>query len=60
MLQGNKLYNGKPDDVKFLNDMVKNIVEFVDSYKEISSSIDDLSDDLLKDISKDLLDLDFK
>ena len=40
--------------------MVKNIVEFVDSYKEISSSIDDLSDDLLKDISKDLLDLDFK
>lgn len=51
MLQNNSKYNGKPDDVKYLNDMVKNIVEFIDSYKEISDSIDVLSDDLISDLN---------
>ena len=54
MLQGNKIYNGNPEDVKYLNNMVKNVVEFVDSYKEISSSIDSLSDDLLKDMAMNM------
>ncbi len=51
MLQGNKLYNGKPEDIKYMNDMIKNIIEFIDSYKEISTSIDNLSDDLRSEFS---------
>ena len=33
------------------DDMIKNIIEFIDSYKEISTSIDNLSDDLLSEFS---------
>lgn len=46
MLQGNKLYNGKPDDTKYSYDMIKNIVDFVSDYKEITDDIDDLADEL--------------
>lgn len=46
MLQGNKLYNGKPNDVKFLNEMTKNIIDFIGDYKEVTDSISEISDDL--------------
>lgn len=47
MLQGNKLYNGNPEDIKYMNDMVKNIVEFIDNYKDVTDSIGKLADELM-------------
>ena len=34
MLQGNKHYNGKPEDVKYMSEMIKNIVEFIENHYE--------------------------
>lgn len=47
MLQGNRSYNGKPDDIKYMNDMIKKVIEFVDNYKEITSRIDDIASELM-------------
>lgn len=47
MLKNNKSYNGKPEDTKFLYDMVKNIVDFVGDYKEVTDDIDHLANELM-------------
>ncbi len=47
MLQGNKQYNGKPEDVKYMSEMIKDIVQFVDDYKDVTSSISDMESELL-------------
>ncbi len=47
MLQGNKHYNGNPDDTKYLNELIKNVVDFVDRYKVITDGIDELKSELM-------------
>lgn len=46
MLQGNKSYNGKPDDIKYQTDMIKNVAEFISKYEETADSISSLADSL--------------
>lgn len=47
MLQGNKNYNGKPDDIKFQIDMIKHIAEFIGNYEETADEINSLVEGLL-------------
>ena len=46
MLQENKNYNGKPDDIKYQISMIKHIAEFICNYEETAEGINELENQL--------------